>query len=180
MNLHIRMSTINCFIIASAATVCSCAALAMTCPTNFSIIHAGDSMDSVIAACGKPDSQKETDKPNDNVPQEWSYFIPQSVATFNPGQTMSGTLKATVSFDASGKVINITVNGIGVGASTICGEPIQLGSTRDDIKAACGDPAINNKQQPPAGQETIKTVEFDYNTNPPQQLIFVNGKLQEQ
>jgi hypothetical protein len=100
---------------------------AMTCPGNFNIINPGDSVTSVIAQCGKPDKQIDSSRDNPNVPQEWNYFIPQTVAMYNPMQQAQGSLKATVTFDDTGKAINISVNGIGVGASTVCGAPVQLG-----------------------------------------------------
>src|SRR3990167_5597759 len=108
---------------------------AMFCPTNFNLIDIGDTIEKVDQACGPPDSKetKETDK---NVPQEWSYYIPQTVGTGTSYQ-QEGTLKTTITFDDKGKAINISVNGIGVGASTICGKSIQLGDTRESIQATC-------------------------------------------
>lgn len=155
-------------------------ALAFFCPTNFAQIDFGMSTDDVTQACGKPDSQKESTKENENVPQEWTYFIPQSVST-GGSQNMQGTLKSSVSFDDQGKAINISVNGIGVGATSICSGPIQLGATRDQVKAACGAPANISKQNGDTGgqqQAPTKIVEFIYSSaNPPTTLVFENGQL---
>jgi len=156
---------------------------AFFCPTNFQQIDYGMTIDQVTQMCGKPENKKEFTKENENIPQEWVYYIPQSVG-MGTYQTAQGTLKTSVSFDDKGKAINISVNGIGVGATSICGGAnLQLGSDRDTVKAACGKPAVINKQalsaEDTAKQET-KVTEFNYSTaNPPVVLIFENGKLTE-
>jgi hypothetical protein len=157
--------------------------IAMFCPKNFNQISIGDSLEQVLAQCGRPDVLKESKKINDNIPQEWSYFIPQAVSsnTFNQAQ---GTLKASVAFDGEGKAINISVNGIGVGATGLCGKYVKLGDTRETIQTACGDPALVNRRtnaqtgQPLQGQE-IKVMELTYSSIPPVVLVFENGKLTE-
>lgn len=157
---------------------------AFFCPTNFSQIEFGNTMDQVIQICGKPDKQDETTRQNENVPQEWSYYVPQTVTSQALTPNTQGTLKTQMTFDAAGKVINISVNGIGVGSSQICGQRmVQLGDTRDSIKAACGDPSFINKQTMPtdgsAPPPDTKITTFIYNVNPPVKLIFENGLLKE-
>jgi hypothetical protein len=137
-----------------AITFLPYSAFAFFCPNNFSQIEMSNTIDQVTQACGKPDKE-ETKDAEPTVPQEWSYYIPQTVAADTMEQ-QSGTLKASISFDKDGKAINISVNGIGVGSTTICGNhQVQLGSTMDQIKSACGKPSFINKQQP----ETIGGVE---------------------
>ena len=154
------------------------ASYAFFCPTNFSQISEGMTPDQVIAICGKPTKQ-ETKEDTENVPQEWSYFITQQVVpTSNTDQT-TGTLKMSVMFDSEGKAINITSNGLGVGATTACGVGIQLGSTRDEVKNACGKPATiakntNDASQLGGTQPPTKTTTFTYGNTT---LKFVNGKL---
>lgn len=153
---------------------------AFFCPTNFNQIDYGNTMDQVSAQCGKPDVQ-DTKEVQQEGPQEWSYFIPQTVSSSSL-QPMQGTLRTQVTFDASGNAINISVNGIGVGNSTICGSTIQLGDSRDQIKAACGTPSFVNKQDANAvgSKATIdKITTFIYNSTPPVKLIFKNGALTE-
>lgn len=159
---------------------------AFFCPTNFNQIDFGMTADQVIQACGKPTDQKESVKQNDNVPQEWSYYIPQTVNMGGSNQNAQGTLKTNVTFDDKGKSINISVNGIGVGATTICGKNIQLGDDKDTIKAACGDPSFVNKSAPSSAnpsagqQQDIKVLELIYaNGNPPATLVFENGVLKD-
>ena len=163
---------------------------AFFCPTNFNQINVGDSIDQVTTQCGKPTTQ-ETKEQAGEVAQEWSYYISQTVATATTDQAQ-GTLKTQITFDASGKAVNISVNGIGVGSTTVCGQTtIQLGDTREAIKAACGDPVFIRKQDtttPPSGpqqptntlgqpQPSTKITTFTYSSNPPVTLTFENGKL---
>lgn len=151
---------------------------AFFCPTNFNQINFGDTTDQVKTSCGKPDKEEKKDA-EASVPQEWTYYVPQTVS-MGTSQQAQGTLKTSVAFDKDGKAINISVNGLGVGESTICGVPIQLGSTKDQIKTACGDPSSVVKQSNDASgnQEPPKQiVTFTYNSTPPQKLIFENDKL---
>lgn len=156
---------------------------ALFCPTNYNIINPGMTLDQVIALCGKPDSQTESIKKNDNIPQEWSYLIPQTVSMGGAnGQNMQGTLKASVTFDAKGEAVNISVNGIGVGSTTICGGAnLPLGATKEQVKSACGNPVFINKQQDPANfPAETKITEITYTSgNPAMTLKFENGKLVE-
>lgn len=152
---------------------------AFFCPNNFNQIEIGDSIQTVTKQCGKPDKEETTTVTKEG-PQEWSYYIPQTVSTTAMSQEQ-GTLKTQITFDENNKAINISVNGIGVGSSTICGTPINLGDSRDTVKSACGKPSFINKQQPATGQppDETKITEFTYNSNPPGKLIFENGKLKE-
>lgn len=153
---------------------------AFFCPKNFNQIDFGMTMDQVTQSCGKPDDQTETTKVNDNVPQEWSYFIAQTVSMGGSTPNAQGTLKTSVVFDSKGKAINISVNGIGVGQSTICGSNIQLGDSKETIKSACGDPSFIAKQplDPATAPPPTKVVQFIYSSATPKAiLVFENGKL---
>jgi len=157
---------------------CPYVSYAMFCPTNFNLVSLGDSIDSVKEKCGKPDSEKTKEMPKPE-PQEWTYFTTQTVSTGTSYQA-TGTLKTTVTFDKDDKAINISVNGIGVGESTICGTPIQLNNSRDQVKAACGEPSFINKQGVDATGGTDKkdvVTEYTYNANPPFTFIFTNSVL---
>lgn len=150
---------------------------ALLCPTNFNHIKAGDTIATVESKCGKPDTQ-ETKPIPPPTPQEWTYYIPQTVSTGTTSQ-QQGTLKTTISFDASGNAINISVNGIGVGASTICGSMINLGDNLKNVKAACGKPSVVNQTAPDESSNVKKDEQttFTYNTKPPITLTFKNGVL---
>lgn len=151
---------------------------AFFCPTNFSQINPGETIDQVTAICGAADSTKTTTT-EAPVPQEWTYYVnPTGSNTGQPPQTT--TLKMTVAFSAEGKVGNITVNGQSLITTPICnGNSIQVGDDDKAVKKACGDPGFVNKGQAPsgsAGKET-QTTELKYNSTPPVTLIFVDGKL---
>jgi len=152
---------------------------AFFCPTNFNQINLGYSIEQIQQTCGKPD-RIETKEVEPLVPQEWNYYIPQSVM-LSANQLGQGTLKTSVAFDKNGKAINISVNGIGVGATTICNNRnIQLGDTREAIKTACGEPSFITRQSNPdtgTPPKKIQVTTFFYNSTPPQQLIFKDGKL---
>ncbi len=149
---------------------------AIFCPNNFNQIYAGQTMAQVEAVCGKPD--KETSKDVEaQGPQEWSYFMmPTAPVVGSP--TTQGSLKTQFAFDASGRVINISVNGIGVGGTAICGTQIQLFDAREKVKAACGNPTFINKQSTEGGAkpDPTKVTEYNYGSTT---LVFENGKLTE-
>ena len=167
MNTKVRMTAV-CLL-----SVFTHSAYALLCPTNFNTILIGDSLDKVVSKCGEP-TTKTTQDIEPPVPQQWSYLIPQTVSG-GINSTMQGTLPVMITFDDKGKAININVNGIGVGATTICGGNIALGNTIEAVKSACGKPTFINKQQPennnqPKEQEIIYT----YGKT---QLIFKNNIL---
>ena len=147
------------------------------CPTNFNRIESGDTVDAVISKCGKPTQQTETIRKGTG-PEEWSFFIPQTVVAPNQFNTQ-GSIKAQMTFDQNGRVINMTVNGIGVGATTICnGINIQLGDTMDSVKRVCGAPSfINKNANPDLITPDVKVTTLFYNSTPPAQLVFENGVL---
>lgn len=156
---------------------------AFFCPGNFSQIDYGMTIAQVGQICGAPAKQNKFTKTLDNKPQEWTYYIPQTVSV-NPFQQTVGTMKTSFAFDANGQAVNISVNGIGVGATTICGITIQLGTTREQVQQACGNPSFINRQNAPGtavlGQvpdDVVNVVEYQYNSNPPVTLVFENGIL---
>jgi hypothetical protein len=172
------MKTIKCLLI--VIFFLPSLSFAFLCPNNFNQYVIGDTEDQVTQQCGKPDLQEKKIVEPD-VPQEWTYFISQTVAMGGATPQVQGTLKTSFSFDQSGKAINISVNGIGVGGTTICGNSVQLGASQDEVKTACGKPAFINKQQGAQTDTTPKPTQviFTYNTNPPVQMIFQDGKLIE-
>lgn len=153
----------------------SSCSFAMFCPNSFNQISLGDTMAQVALQCGKADSENKY-KSAANQPQEWSYYL-----KLNP--TDVGTMKITFAF-IDDKVTNMTSNGIGVGATTICGgASIQLGNSTSDVEKACGKPALVT-QTNVQGADTqavppTEIVEWTYNGTPNITLIFENGKLTE-
>lgn len=153
-------------------------AYALLCPGNFNHIAIGDTLAEVQAKCGQP-TQKTSKLLPPPTPQEWTYFIPQTVSN-GMSTAQQGTLKATITFDAAGKAINISVNGIGVGGSTICGNPINLGDSLDSVKASCGKPSFINQQSSEtnnSGQKKDEETTLIYGTTSPVSFTFKNGIL---
>ena len=148
---------------------------AFFCPNNFNQINFGDTISQVDTTCGTPDHKEEKTE-DANVPQEWSFYVPQTVA-ISGNQQAQGTLKATMAFDKDGKLINISVNGIGVGATDLCGTNIGLGATQDAVKGACGTPAFINKQQAAPSAPGKKIVIYTYGAESSVKPIFENGVL---
>lgn len=147
------------------------------CPTNFSQINMGDSIDTVTKACGKPDAIDEREE-KPLSPQEWNYYLTQPMgAPVNFPVQAAPSQKTTFAFDANGIVVNITVSGLGAGSTSLCGPLVQLGDNIDKVTAACGRPSfISTQDASLSDQPKVKVTEFSY-MNPPSKLIFKDGKL---
>lgn len=142
---------------------------AMFCPNSFNQIELGNNLDTIKQQCGAPDSEKKsTEEPS--VPQEWDYFLQVS-----PPQT--GTLKMSISF-VEDKVVNMSVNGIGVSSTAICkGNAIGLKSTMEEITKRCGKPAFVQKADATSDIPPTLVNVWTYNSVPPVTMTFKNGKL---
>ena len=153
---------------------------AFFCPTNFAQINVGDSIEAVTQQCGKP-SKQETKEVKPEVPQEWNYFISRAPSPGSTTTNTQGTLKLQIVFDANGKVINMSVNGLSSGQTAICGNSIQVGDMLEKIKATCGSPTMINKQDESLNTTPPKKITtFTYNTTPESTtLTFEDGKLIE-
>jgi hypothetical protein len=146
-------------------------ASAMFCPSGFNQINIGDTIDQVQQACGMSASTTTSDSSEDK-PQEWTYYVKEQ-------PTDQTTLRMTVAF-TSGAVTNMSVNGIGVSNTQICGgNTVQTGDTQKSVKTACGDPAfIAQSNLPPAAGDVVKITQLTYNTSgQPVVLEFKDGKL---
>lgn len=161
--------------IAIALTLFSAQTFAMFCPSGFNAVNIGDTIDQVIASCGKPDLKKSSKETPPHA-QEWNYYV-------KPDPTQPTTLKMTFAFDSSGKVMNITVNGQTLTSSTICGGTVNIGDSLDSVKSSCGSPAFTNQgteeSQKEASSKAVEITEFTYNTTPKTVYIFEGGKLKE-
>lgn len=147
--------------------------IAMFCPNNLNQIQIGDSIQQVESQCGKPPSQK-TYKKASTAPQEWNYFL-----KINPQD--QGTIKVTFSF-VNNQAINISANGIGVGATAICGSNVVLGANMQTVEAACGKPVSISQLNNVPGQESTPAPdisEWKFDGPTPNTLVFENGVLTE-
>lgn len=160
----------------------SSCSFAMFCPNNFNLVNIGDTIATVEAKCGPPNVKKVIIDES-NVPQEWTYFLPVPVYGMSAGSFNNnpGTIKFTVAF-VNNAITNISSNGIGVGATTICNNiNLQIGSTLREVEDACGKPALITKtnQPGPTGQVPTPTqiMNWTYIGNKTTTLIFENGFL---
>ncbi len=159
---------------------CYTQAFALFCPNNFNQINIGDSIAQVEAQCGKPEGQKKTTE-EPNVPQEWNYYVSPSMHGYGaPGMPggQQASLKMSVAF-MGGKVINITVNGMSLASTTICGGSLSTGDSMESAKKTCGDPVYINKTSKAGDVKPVEITTFKYNTSPAITLIFENGVLKE-
>jgi hypothetical protein len=158
---------------------------AFFCPSNFNQVDIGYTIDQVTLQCGAPDKE-ETQDPEVTVPQQWDYFVPQTVVVGNSFMQQQGTY-TSFTFDASGKVMNISVNGVGMANTAICGPTLALGASSDQVKAACGSPGFISKQEAvpltdmekAANRMTIYTYTTGTPNNKPVLLIFQGDRLVE-
>jgi hypothetical protein len=144
-------------------------AFAWFCPNNFNLIQAGDSLDRIKQQCGKPLSEKSS-KTDAKTPQEWGYYVPMA-------QAGSATMKMTLALNQSGIVTNISLGSVSLSSTSICGGTISVGSTMEEVKAACGPPPFINKGQ--GGDKPVTVNELIYGGPPPNMLVFENGILTE-
>ena len=156
---------------------------AFFCPNNFNQIDYGDSIAQVEQQCGKADSTAEAEAP-DNSPQEWTYYLQQSNSVNNmpQAQQAEGSLKTSFAFDSQGKLVSISVNGIGVASTSNCGSPVSIGDSRKSVESTCGKPTFVNKQAPSSssqGADKNKQVEMTYKGSPAVTLVFRDGRLAE-
>ncbi len=154
---------------------------ALFCPKNYNQIAIGDSIQQVEQQCGKPDGIKVS-KGDNNGPQEWNYYVQPAMNNYT-SMRIKGTQDASVKMAIAlngGKILNITVNGMSLANTTICGgRNISVGDTAESLKSACGDPVFVNKSAETSGVKPPDITEYKYNSTPPTLLVFVNGQLQE-
>lgn len=161
----------------------SSSSYAFVCPTNFSQVDFGDTLQQITDRCGKPDREESKEVEIDSGPQEWNYYIQQRPSVgVNSYLGAQGRIKVQFIFDTSGSLIDISMNGVSVGSTPICGNMLTLGATRDQVKSTCGEASFINKQSTdgssnPNAKKKITT--YFYNTSPPVKLIFENGVLKE-
>ena len=151
----------------------STANFAMFCPNGLNQVDIGDTIDQVTHMCGAPTSQKSF-KSSIDEPQEWTYYIKMV-----KGQ--NGSIKMVIAFKDN-KVINMSVNGIGLTNTTICnGKTTTLNTTQDQVKAACGDPAyIDKPDEAEYEKKKDNMTSFTYEGTSSITLLFKDGKLQKQ
>ncbi|PJD96919.1 MAG: hypothetical protein CK426_02265 [Legionella sp.] len=157
------------------------------CPQNHGYINLGMTTNQVIAACGQPLSQQNSNQPiYQQVPvQQLIYSNQGSRSSFygvwNLQTGYSGTSLQVDILD--NKVKAIRLNGSSNNAFSICnGVNIQIGDPVGKVYGACGTPSVtNNTFTNIPVPLTQKPIIWTYQPSPYQStvtLTFVNGQLQ--
>ncbi len=152
---------------------------AWVCPNNFNQIAVGDSVEQVIAACGKPASET-TSEAGYRGPQEWQFFVSIQKPLNNSGALPGAnpSVRMSVAF-VNNKIINITVQGTSLASTSLCGPTISVGDSDEVVKKNCGKPTFIQKQEGSDNQKKIEIREFKYDTTPPNILVFENDILKD-
>jgi outer membrane protein assembly factor BamE (lipoprotein component of BamABCDE complex) len=188
IQLNKKVNTMK-YLLSTTLLLVSTHAFAIFCPTNFSQISEGYTIDQVIQTCGNPISQK-TYKQTKSLSAEWNYYVQTG---FN-----QPTSKMTVVLQ-NNQVINISIQGDNnpvvyqsgtaqnqatvnvynksetrsVASTAVCGTIISLGSTSEQVQAACGSPVIVNQNVD--NTSSIDITELVYGGPNAATLIFENG-----
>ncbi len=157
------------------------------CPSSFNLIQIGNSLDQILKTCCAPTARNTYQKAMP-VPQKWSYNI---TAPANPVNSVQGSVELIVTFDETEKVTNISVNAQSL-TTTNCGNSpttsfavntpnsIQIGSSMEEVKTACGTAKFVQRGEPQTNNQTAPIItELQYSGPPPVTLKFVNGSLTE-
>lgn len=167
--------------------LCAQADQSFYCPQKHGYINIGMSTDQVIAACGQPLSQQESNKPIlQKIPVTQLIFNNQGADTafygvWNIPTGSAGTgLKINI---VDQRVKSMEVTGAGSNATSLCqGQSIQIGDPAAKVYSACGGPsAINQTFIYQAVKTENKPQVWIYQLGQYQStlsLTFVDGKLQ--
>jgi hypothetical protein len=157
------------------------------CPQNHGYINLGMTLDQVIAACGQPLRQHESEQPvYEKIPVQQFIYNNQGTSTAFYGvwniPTGSGGVPLQVDV-LNQKVQAIKLNGSDNNAFSVCGgRAIQVGDPVVKLYRACGNPdVINNTFTQIPIQSSQKPLIWTYQSGTyqtPFTLTFINGKLQ--
>lgn len=158
------------------------------CPQNHAYINVGMTQDEVIAACGQPISQQDSNQPAlrkipvqqliyNNKGSETAFYGIWNMPT---GDTGGAQLEINI---VDQKVRSIKLNGSDSNAVSLCGSTsIQAGDPVEKVYYSCGTPSVTNNTYI---NEVVPTAEkpqiWIYQPGQYQSavtLTFVDGKLQ--
>lgn len=156
------------------------------CPQNHAYIHLGMTPDQVIAACGQPLSQQDSNQPMiQQVPVQQLIYNNLGTNTAFYGvwnlPTGNGGIQLEVDI-VNQKVRSIKLNGSDSNAASICqGTSIQAGDPAQKVYYACGTPsAVNNSFINEVVPSKEKPKVWIYQPTPYQpsvSMTFIDGKL---
>lgn len=157
------------------------------CPQNHGYINIGMTPDQVIAACGQPLSQQDSDQPVlQRIPVQQLIYNNKGTDTafYGVWNIQTGNGGAQLEIDVvNQKVKGIRMNGSGSNAFTICGGTgIEVGDPVGKVYGSCGSPSLVNNtyinQIVPTPQKPKVWIYQPGQYQPSVSLTFVNGKLQ--
>lgn len=157
------------------------------CPQKHAYIKVGMTTDEVIAACGQPVSQQESNQPMlQKIPVQQLIYNNKGTQTAFYGvwniPTGSGGTGLEVDI-VNNKIKAIRVGGSSNNAFSICqGIQLQIGDPVGKVYGACGGPALVNNtfinQVVPTQKKPQVWIYEPSQYQPTVSLTFVNGKLQ--
>ncbi len=164
------------------------------CPQNAGYITTGMTQDQVLAACGPPLAKQQSNAAvTEKIPVKQLLYTSINTGSFYPGLNSayynqwslpSGSTGLGIEVDVvNDKVSAVNINGTATNAMSVCGgSSIQIGSSVNQVYAACGTPTmINNSFINQAIPNNSKPEVWIYQVNQyqsPISLTFINGKLQ--
>lgn len=163
------------------------AAQSYYCPQNHAYISLGMTTNEVIAACGQPTSQQESNTPlTQRIPVQQLIYNNHGTNTAFYGvwniQTGSGGAQMEIDV-VNNQVKGIKINGGDSNATSLCdGANIQMNDPVSKVYSACGSPdVINNTFVNQVVPTETKPQIWMYQPGqyqPSVSLTFVDGKLQ--
>lgn len=157
------------------------------CPQNHAYIRVGMSARQVIAACGQPLSQQDSNKPIvKKIPVQQLIYNNQgtSNAFFGVWNVPTGSGGTQLQIDViNQRVKNVQLNGADTNAFSICnGTSIKIGDDVGEVYSACGSPSVVNdtyiNQVVPTDKKPQIWIYQPGQFQPTISLTFIDGKLQ--
>lgn len=169
------------------------------CPQNHAYINLGMTTDEVIAACGKPQKQQESDQPVlQKIPVQQLVYNNKGTKVMGFGVWGINTGNSGMQLEINlinNKVASIKLDGSDSNAVSICsgnsmqingsaqnGSNIQVGDSAQKVMNACGTPSTtNNTYNNEIVPSTEKSQIWIYNLGqyqPTITLTFIDGRLQ--
>jgi hypothetical protein len=157
------------------------------CPQNHGYISTGMTTEQVIAACGQPLSQQDSNQPIlQKIPVQQLIYNNQgtSNAFYGVWNIPTGSGGAQLEVDVvNNQVKLIKVNSSSTNAFSICkGAQIEVGDPVGKVYGSCGSPSVVNNtyinQIVPTAHKPQIWIYLPGEYQPPISLTFVDGKLQ--
>jgi hypothetical protein len=157
------------------------------CPVNHAYINVGMTTDQVIAACGQPLSQQDSNEPilqKIPVTQYLYNNLGTDSAFYGVWNIPTGSGGVQLQVDVvNNKVRSFKINGSDNNSISICNETnIQIGDDAGKVLGACGSPSMVNNTYinvPVNTNSKPKVWIYQFNQfQPAVSLTFIDGKLQ--